>query len=126
MKTKTIKTPSVGLMVFQSLYAQCYNSVFKSMLLRQSHPLATTTAMVQAHRRKNLKNNLFHMNVLYIVNGFYCFSSGDVFSCRATSDDGRTCAGACSQAKSHAVSTITRSAKTSAEGFLRFLLTSET
>ena len=30
MKTKTIKTPSVGLILFQSLCAQCYDSVFKS------------------------------------------------------------------------------------------------
>ena len=37
MKTKTIKTPSVGLILFQSLCAQCYDSVFKSALLRQSH-----------------------------------------------------------------------------------------
>ena len=59
-------------------------------------------------------------------NVFFCFSSDDVFSCKATSDDGRAFAGACSQAKSHAVSTKTRSAKTSAEGFFRFLLTSET
>ena len=40
---------------------------------------------------KNLKNNLFRMNVLYIENGFYCFSSEDVFSCRATSDDDSPC-----------------------------------
>ena len=55
------------------------------------------------------------------VYGFYCFSSADVFSCKATSDDGRAGAGACSQAPSHAVSTKARSAKTSAEGFFRFL-----
>ena len=57
--------------------------------------------------------------------GFHCFSSDDVFGCAATSGDGRACAGACSQAKSHVVITIARSAKTSAEGFFRFLLTSE-
>ena len=55
------------------------------------------------------------------VYGFYCFSSADVFSCKATSDDGRAGAGACSQAPSHAVSTKAQSAKTAAEGFFRFL-----
>ena len=54
------------------------------------------------------------------------FSSDDVFSCKATSDDVRAGAGACSQAQSHDVSTKAQSAKTSAEGFLMFLLTSET
>ena len=49
------------------------------------------------------------------------FSSDDVFSCKATSEDVRAGAGACSQAQSHDVSTKARSAKTSAEGFLRFL-----
>ena len=37
MKTKTIKTPSVGLILFQSICNKCYDSVFKSTLLRQSH-----------------------------------------------------------------------------------------
>ena len=37
MKKKTIKTPSVGLTLILSLCAKCYDSVFKSMLLRQSH-----------------------------------------------------------------------------------------
>ena len=37
MMTKTIKTPSVGLMLILSMCDRCYASVFKSMLLRQSH-----------------------------------------------------------------------------------------
>ena len=98
----------------------------KARFYARATPLATTTGVVQAHRRKNQKNNSFSTICSAHENGFYCFSSDDVFSCRATSDDGRAFAGACSQAKSHAVSTKTRSAKTSAEGFFRFLLTSET
>ena len=35
--TKTIKTPSVGLTLILSICAKCYDSVFKSTLLRQSH-----------------------------------------------------------------------------------------
>ena len=57
---------------------------------------------------------------------FYCFSSDDVFNCEATSDDVRACAGACSQAQSHAISTKAQRAKTSAEGFLWFLFITET
>ena len=37
IKTKTIKTPSVGLTLILSISAKCYDSVFKSKLLRQSH-----------------------------------------------------------------------------------------
>ena len=37
MKTKTIKTPSVGLTLILSICDNCYDSVFKSTLLRQSH-----------------------------------------------------------------------------------------
>ena len=37
MKTKTIKTPSVGLTLILSICDKCYDSVFKSTLLRQSH-----------------------------------------------------------------------------------------
>ena len=36
-KTKTIKTPSVGLTLILSICDKCYDSVFKSTLLRQSH-----------------------------------------------------------------------------------------
>ncbi len=37
MKTKTIKTPSVGLTLLLSICDKCYDTVFKSTLLRQSH-----------------------------------------------------------------------------------------
>ena len=47
------------------------------------------------------------------------FASDDVFSCKATSADVVACAGACSQAQSHDISTKARRAKTTAEGFLR-------
>ena len=70
-----------------------------------------------------LKN---HFEIGVALSCFYCFSSDDAFSCKATSDEVRAGAGACSQAQSHDVSTKARSAKTSTEGFLRFLLTSGT
>ena len=127
MKTKTIKTPSVGLILFQSLCAQCYDSVFKSTLLRQSHTTRHTHWRGSSPQKEKPQKTIHSVQyVSYNQNGFYCFSSEDVFSCRATSDDGRACAGVCSQAQNHAVSTKARSAKTSAEGFFRFLLTSET
>ena len=37
MKTKTIKTPSMGLPLILSICGKCYGSVIKSTLLRQSH-----------------------------------------------------------------------------------------
>ena len=79
------------------------------------------------HGGKNLRFALKnHFEIGVALSCFFCFSSDDVFSCKATSDDGRACAGACSQAQSHAVSTKARSAKTSTEGFLRFLFITET
>ena len=54
------------------------------------------------------------------------FASDDVLRCEAICGDVMVCAGACSQAQSHEISTETRRAKTSEEGFLRFLLTTET
>ena len=54
------------------------------------------------------------------------FASDDVLRCGAMCGDVMVCAGACSQAQSHEISTETRRAKTSEEGFLRFLLTTET
>ncbi|MBO4839973.1 MAG: hypothetical protein J5524_02620, partial [Bacteroidaceae bacterium] len=50
-----------------------------------------------------------------------CFSSGDVLSCETTCGDVRAVVGACSQTQSHDVSTDAQRAKTSEEGFLRFL-----
>ena len=78
------------------------------------------------HRGKTSRfalKNLFGFASDY---GFYCFSSDDVLSCKATSDDVTAGAGARSQAQSHDVSTKARSAKTSTEGFLRFLFITET
>ena len=49
--------------------------------------------------------------------GFLGFSSDDVFSCAATSGDGRACAGACSQAQSHDVNTGLEELKHQQRGF---------
>ena len=53
------------------------------------------------------------------------FSSEDVFRCEAMCDDVVAGAGACSQAQSHDSGTEARRAKTSKEGFFRFLLTTD-
>ena len=127
MKTKTIKTPSVGLQLFQSLCAQCYDSVFKSALLHQSHTTSHNHWGGSSPQKEKTKKTIHSvLYALYNDYGFYCFSSDDVFSCKATSDDVRAGAGACSQAQSHDISTKAQSAKTSTEGFFRFLLTSGT
>ena len=46
MKTKTIKTPSVGLTLILSICDKCYDSVFKSRFYARVIPLDTTTAVV--------------------------------------------------------------------------------
>ena len=77
------------------------------------------------HRGKTSRfalKNLFWFASAY---GFYCFSSDDVFGCKATSDDVRASAGVYSQAQSLDSSTKARSAMTSAEGFSRFLFITE-
>ena len=54
--------------------------------------------------------------------GFLGFSSEDVFSCAATSDVVRACAGACSQAQSHDSSTGLEELKHQQRGFQGFCL----
>ena len=120
----------MGFMLKMSICAKRHGSVVKSQLLRHSHTTRHNHCMVQAHRRKNpgfssLKNNCY-CEASMMKKCFFGFSSADVFSCKATGDDGRACAGACSQEQSRDSSTDARRAKTSAEGFLRFLLTTET
>ena len=125
MKTKTIKTP----LMTAERDALSYWPVTIVPESKLSH-MATAhygfVTKLSHHRGKTSRfalKNLFGFASDY---GFYCFSSDDVFSCKATSDEVRAGAGACSQAQSHAVSTKARSAKTSTEGFFRFLLTSGT
>ena len=125
MQTKTTKTP---LMMAES-DALSYWPVTIVPESKLSHMATAHYGFVPKLSHHGGKTQKTIHSVLYVPyneNGFLCFSSDDVFSCRATGDDGRACAGACSQAKSHVVITIARSAKTSAEGFFRFLLTSET
>ena len=75
------------------------------------------------HGGKNLRFALKnHFEIGVALSCFFCFSSDDVFSCKATSDDGRACVKACFQTQNHDVSTKAQSAWTSAEVFLRFLL----
>ena len=73
MKTKTIKTPSVGLMLFPSIYAKCYDFVFKSALLSQSHTTCHIHCVAQTDRRKKQKKLLLHGITFPCAAGFSCF-----------------------------------------------------
>ena len=78
------------------------------------------------HEWKNpasLKNHSFQYIAVMsgCAAGFLGFSSEDVFSCAATSDVVRACAGACSQAQSHDSSTGLEELKHQQRGFLGFV-----
>ena len=143
MERKTIKTPSAG---FKLFVPSAMAPSLKASFYATATPLATTTDVVQAHRRKNRENrgqkpNLFGLcrgasgvrwnskdrenHFSLCAAGFLVFSSDDVLSCKATSDEGRACVKACFQTQNHDISTEARRAKTSEEGFLRFLLITE-
>ena len=81
-----------------------------------SHMVTAHYGFVPKHSHHGGKTSRFalknHFEIGAALSCFLCFSSESVFSCRATSDDGRTCAGARSQAQSHAVSTKAQGAKT--------------
>ena len=77
------------------------------------------------HEWKNpasLKNHSFQYVAVMsgCAAGFLGFSSEDVFSCAATSDVVRACAGACSQAQSHDSSTGLEELKHQQRGFQGF------
>ena len=121
-KTKTIKTPLMMTPVFD---LTCCPSAFvpESEL---SHNVEAHHGLVPKlghHEWKNpasLKNHSFqYIAVIGGVGaaGFLGFSSEDVFSCAATSDVVRACAGACSQAQSHDSSTGLEELKHQQRGF---------
>ena len=70
----------------------------------------------------SLKNHSFQYIAVMsgCAAGFLGFSSEDVFSCAATSDVVRACAGACSQAQSHDSSTGLEELKHQQRGFQGF------
>ena len=125
MGTKTIKTPlttaeTCGLSCWPSSLAPesklSHNLEFHPDLVpRLSHHRGKNIAL---RAEKPLRKSLcgIHKNV------FLVFSSGDVFSCKATGDNGRASAGARSQVQSHDIGTKAQSAKTSSEGFSRFFV----
>ena len=126
MKTKTRKTPSVGLTLLKSSCVKRQVSGYESELSSHTPASCHTTDVAQARRRKNpasLKNHSFqYVAVIGGVGaaGFLGFSSEDVFSCAATSDVVRACAGACSQAQSHDSSTGLEELKHQQRGFEGF------
>ena len=61
-----------------------------------------------------------HFEIGAALGCFYCFSSDDVFSCKATSDDVRTCAGARSQAQSLTVARKREAERHQQRGFSGF------
>jgi hypothetical protein len=120
-KTKTIKTPLMMTPVFD---LTCCPSPFvpESEL---SHNVEAHHGLVPKlghHEWKNpasLKNHSFQYIAVMsgCAAGFLGFSSEDVFSCAATSDVVRACAGACSQAQSHDSSTGLEELKHQQRGF---------
>ena len=123
-KTKTIKTPLMMTPVFD---LTCCPSPFvpESEL---SHNVEAHYGLVPKlghHEWKNpasLKNHSFQYIAVMsgCAAGFLGFSSEDVFSCAATSDVVRACAGACSQAQSHDSSTGLEELKHQQRGFQGF------
>jgi len=123
-KTKTIKTPLMMTPVFD---LTCCPSPFvpESEL---SHNVEAHHGLVPKlghHEWKNpasLKNHSFQYIAVMsgCAAGFLGFSSEDVFSCAATSDVVRACAGACSQAQSHDSSTGLEELKHQQRGFQGF------
>jgi hypothetical protein len=124
MKTKTRKTPLMMTTVFD---LTCCPSPFvpESEL---SHNVEAHHGLVPKlghHEWKNpasLKNHSFQYIAVMsgCAAGFLGFSSEDVFSCAATSDVVRACAGACSQAQSHDSSTGLEELKHQQRGFQGF------
>ena len=123
-KTKTIKTPLMMTPVFD---LTCCPSPFvpESEL---SHNVEAHHGLVPKlghHEWKNpasLKNHSFQYIAVMsgCAAGFLGFSSEDVFSCAATSDVVRACAGPCSQAQSHDSSTGLEELKHQQRGFQGF------
>jgi hypothetical protein len=125
MKTKTRKTPSVGLTLLKSSCVKRQVSGYESELSSHTPASCHTTDVVQARRRKtpaSLKNHFSQYIAVMsgCAAGFLGFSSEDVFSCAATSDVVRACAGACSQAQSHDSSTGLEELKHQQRGFQGF------
>jgi hypothetical protein len=124
MKTKTRKTPLMMTTVFD---LTCCPSAFvpESEL---SHNVEAHHGLVPKlghHEWKNpasLKNHFSQYIAVMsgCAAGFLGFSSEDVFSCAATSDVVRACAGACSQAQSHDSSTGLEELKHQQRGFQGF------
>ena len=120
MKTKTIKTPSVGLILSESICAQWYAFGFKSTLLRHSHttfhnhwcgsspqkekprkPSADPKLVwvmprcirCSLEQQKQKKHYFSALPIFFSERSERGFASDDVFSCAATSDVVRAGAG---------------------------------
>ena len=119
MKTKTIKTP----LMTAERDALSYWPVTIVPESKLSH-MATThygfVTKLSHHRGKTSRFALKKIFGLASDYGFYCFSSEDVFGCRATSDDGVACAGACSQAKAMASALKRKAQRHQQRGFSGF------
>ena len=123
MKTKTRKTPSVGLKLSVSFCAKCHDSVVKSQLLRHSH----TTRHNHWHgsspqkekprfAKKQLSLKYKHENNVFFVFPLMMFSVAKqrVMMAGLVREPWLLGTKPCRQHEA-------QSAKTSAEGFLRFL-----
>ena len=83
------------------------------------HPHSTNLGPLPWKNPASLENHFSQTRTGMIgcAAGFLGFSSDDVFSCAATSVDGKACAGACSQAQSHDVNTGLEELKHQQRGF---------
>lgn len=123
-KTKTIKTPLMMTPVFD---LTCCPSPFVpeselSHNVEAHHGLVPKLGHHEWENPASLKNHSFQYIAVMsgCAAGFLGFSSEDVFSCAATSDVVRACAGACSQAQSHDSSTGLEELKHQQRGFQGF------
>lgn len=123
-KTKTIKTPLMMTPVFD---LTCCPSPFMpeselSHNVEAHHGLVPKLGHHEWKNPASLKNHSFQYIAVMsgCAAGFLGFSSEDVFSCAATSDVVRACAGACSQAQSHDSSTGLEELKHQQRGFQGF------
>jgi len=92
-----------------------------SQELQKTPPFGLKKKVLTA--QPNFQLSIF--NFQFLTRSFFSdsgvFASNDVFNCVAIRGDVVAGAGACSQIQSHDIGTAARRAKTSEEGFLRFL-----
>ena len=126
MKTKTIKTPSVGLTLILSICDKCYDSVFKSTLLRQSHITRHNHCRDSIPQKEKQRKPFFslHSGFNYVRSLFFWFFLDEKESLKGITVFVGRLAGCLhtSRITTNGVNTLIR-VSFSARGFQGFLLT---